>query len=280
MYKLFLLISLLVSCNCFSQSVTGVWEGVIKLNERGTRTINFRLELFQSDGTVYGMFYTRGSDKSTVYGCDFIVTGQVFSNWLRLKPQHLQRAIVISKDECRYLNHLQFKFNTADSTVSRGTWTWVSGATSEITCTKVSNDVSLAAQDELTEYRKKLFELYEEQKVFLEPADRLNVPVKTVDADSSVITVELFSVEKNHSDSIDVYINDELIIEMMPLAVKPVKVVLQSLEHGDNGLLIVNRSKLRPSVKLLVRIRYKNEDMNFETASSFTRNTLIIFRRD
>jgi hypothetical protein len=280
MQKLVIIFFLLNSCLLSAQSLTGEWEGVVKLNNRGSRTMNFRLELLEGDKKIYGVFYTRGTEKGTVFGCDFIVSGQLVMNYFWLKPVHLQRAVAISKEECGYLDNLTFFLSKNDTTVLKGTWIWVSGATSDFTCKKVSNDVSLTARDELEDYKKRLYTAYEEQKVLLAPAERLNVPVKVITVDSTTTTVDVFSADKDPADTVDIYINDELIIEQAPLSVKPVRLVLQSLDPGENELILINRSKVKSSVKLLVRISSKQDDLNFETVPTFTKNMVILFKRE
>jgi hypothetical protein len=263
-----------------AQSLTGVWEGEVLLGEGRKNKMSLRLELLEQNKICYGILYTRASQKGTVYGCDYILSGQATKTSLQLKKVNVQRSVAMSSDECGMMNYLLLLFSDTDSSSLSGNWGWASGITSTVKCKKVSNEISPLAVDELTDYRKGIFEFYETQKLFLEPEERMNLLLMNMDVDSSDFTVELRTDELFATDSIDVYVNDELVSSKHPLSVKPLRIKLQGFPAGENELLIVNRSDVQFRQKIKVNICYKGVSRELTVEPSFVKNSLLLFTRN
>lgn len=280
MQKLLVFISIWQSLNMSAQSLTGVWEGEVFLREGRNTKMNLRLELLEQNKMCYGILYTRASQKGSIYGCDYIVSGQTTKSSLQLKKVNVQRSVGMSTEECGMMNFLLLLFNAADSSALIGNWGWTSGVVSTVKCKKVSDEISPLAVDELTEYRKGIFDFYEAQKLFLEPEERMNVRLMYMDIDSSDFAVELRTDELFATDSIDVYVNDELVSRKYPLSVKPLRIKVQGLAPGENELIIVNRSAVQFRQKIKINIYYKGTSREIMAEPSFVKNALLLFKRD
>lgn len=280
MQRLFYLVFVLQTCTINAQSLTGVWEGEVMLTEGRNNKMSLRLELIEADKRCYGILYTRALKKGTLYGCDFIVSGQATKTSLQLNRANVQRSVGMSNDECGLMSYLLLLFDKTDSTALSGNWGWTSGITSTVKCKKVSNEISLMAVDELTDYRNRFFEFYEQNKIFIEPEERMNVPVLKMEIDSSDFAVELRTDELFATDSLDVYVNDELVSNKYPLSVKPLRIRLQGFPAGENELLIVNRSAVQFRQKIKINIYYKGTNRELVAEPSFVKNTLLLFNRN
>lgn len=263
-----------------AQSHGGVWEGEVLLTEGRKNKMNLRLELIEENKVCYGILYTRTSQKGTVYGCDFIVSGEITRTSLQLRRVNVQRSVGMSIEECGMMSYLLLVFDNTDSSALSGNWGWTSGITSTVNCKKVSNEISFTAVDELTDYRNRFFDLYEKQKLFLEPEERMNVPVLSMEVDSSDFAVELRTDELFATDSIDVYVNNELVSNKHPLSVKPLRIKLQGLAAGVNELVIVNRSLVQFRQKIKINVSFKGTTKDLFVEPSFVKNALLIFKRN
>jgi hypothetical protein len=280
-YSCFLILSLfLLKENLNAQSLTGVWEGEVMLTEGRKNKMSLRLELIEADERCYGILYTRASKKGTLYGCDFIVSGQANKSSLQLKRANVQRSVGMSIEECGMMSYLLLVFGRADSSLLSGNWGWTSGITSTVNCKKVSNEISLTALDELTDFSNRFFEIYEKQKIFLEPEERMNIPVLKMEIDSSDFAVELRTEELFATDSIDVFVNEELVSSKYPLSVKPLRIKLQGLPAGENELVIVNRSAVQFRQKIKISIFYKGTNRELVAEPSFVKNSILLFTRN
>ncbi|MFN5134010.1 MAG: hypothetical protein ACK5DG_01745 [Chitinophagaceae bacterium] len=280
MKRLLYLIYTLQAFAINAQSLTGVWEGEVFLREGRNTKMSLRLELLEQNKMCYGILYTRASQKGSIYGCDYIVSGQTTKSSLQLKKVNVQRSVGMSTEECGMMNFLLLLFNATDSSALVGNWGWTSGVVSTVKCKKVSDEISPLAVDELTAYRKEIFDFYEAQKLFLEPEERMNVRLLYMDIDSSDFAVELRTDELFATDSIDVYVNDELVSSKYPLSVKPLRIKLQGFPAGENELLIVNRSTVQFRQKIKVSIYYKGANRELIAEPSFVKNSLLLFSRN
>jgi hypothetical protein len=101
-----------------------------------------------------------------------------------------------------------------------------------------------------------------------------------MEIDSSDFAVELRTDELFATDSIDVYVNDELVSNKYPLSVKPLRMRLQGFPAGENELLIVNRSAVQFRQKIKINIYYKGTNRELVAEPSFVKNALLLFNRN
>ncbi|WP_407522373.1 hypothetical protein PDL71_14615 [Lacibacter sp. MH-610] len=121
----FVLLFTLLFSSAVAQSLTGVWEGVVKLTDAKADRLKIRMELMQEGDDCYGVLYSRGYKKNTMFGCDYIITGKFSSNTVQLRWANVQRAISMNKDDCSQMAALLLRMK--DSVTLSGIWQWILG---------------------------------------------------------------------------------------------------------------------------------------------------------
>lgn len=138
------------------------------------------------------MLYTRGVDKSTAYGCDSIISGNLNSNKIEFRNVHIQRAVAMSSTDCGQMATIRFNIDSKDSLKQlRGNWFWLNGESVVLNCTKVADSISDIAVDEIENYHTKIYQLYEATGIMLNAEDMLPLQIFEAEADSSGLVVEI-----------------------------------------------------------------------------------------
>lgn len=281
MQKTLLFLALLFSFQLHAQKIEGVWEGTLFLNGNAKTTMKIRMEIAERDSSNYfGILYSRGIEKNTIYGCDYFISGTRERNTVNFKWQKVQRAVAMDKYECRMFNRLQLSCRKKDSAeVLAGKWVWEEGRRDDISFTKVSDAISDMAQDEISGYIKDLYEEYESSGVLLAVEDRLPKKILELPIDSTDVIVEFSTIDSSIHDSISVYINGNFIAEVHNLARKPLRLRLKELGPGTNDLLIVCASRVQPKLNIQMEIIYRGELNAYTIQPGFTSSSLVLFNR-
>lgn len=281
MQKTLLFLALLFSFQLHAQKIEGVWEGTLFLNGNAKTTMKIRMEIAERDSSNYfGILYSRGIEKNTIYGCDYFISGTRERNTVNFKWQKVQRAVAMDKYECRMFNRLQLSYRKKDSAeVLAGKWVWEEGRRDDISFTKVSDAISDMAQDEISGYIKDLYEEYESSGVLLAVEDRLPKKILELPIDSTDVIVEFSTIDSSMHDSISVYINGNFIAEVHNLARKPLRLRLKELGPGTNDLLIVSASRVQPKLNIQMEIIYRGELNAYTIQPGFTSSSLVLFNR-
>ena len=281
MQKTLLFLALLFSFQLHAQKIEGVWEGTLFLNGNAKTTMKIRMEIAERDSSNYfGILYSRGIEKNTIYGCDYFISGTRERNTVNFKWQKVQRAVAMDKYECRMFNRLQLSYRKKDSAeVLAGKWVWEEGRRDDISFTKVSDAISDMAQDEISGYIKDLYEEYESSGVLLAVEDRLPKKILELPIDSTDVIVEFSTIDSSMHDSISVYINGNFIAEVHNLARKPLRLRLKELGPGTNDLLIVCASRVQPKLNIQMEIIYRGELNAYTIQPGFTSSSLVLFNR-
>lgn len=167
-----------------AQNYSGVWEGYFYLRTKKHK-INVRIEIIQNGNSVSGMISTRGFEKNTTYGCDYIVHGWFKENRLVLGLEHVQRAVAITQKDCVSFKQLELALNLKDSTIAKGYWFWIEDSKEVFVLKKTATEISEIARAEVDPKMSRRFGA-ETKKI-----DQLRVDHRTI-----VITVT--SVAKDH----------------------------------------------------------------------------------
>ena len=263
-----------------AQNLQGVWEGKLELNDKGSKYMNVRLELMQEDSSLFGLLYTRGLEKNTIFGCDYFVTGFKSNNSFYFKWQKVQRSVAMNETDCQTFQRLLLNFKQKGSVNKlEGGWAWQSGQENFVSCTKVSDTISDMATDEISVYVNDLFEVFEKSGIMLPVSERLPKKVFDMEVDSSDVIVEFSSVDSSKHDSIAVYFNGTKVVELQSLLQKPLRVKLQSMPYGVNDLLVVSQSVKQLKLNIRVKVLYRGE-LNFITIQpGISINSLLLFTR-
>lgn len=271
-----LLLTILFS-SAVAQSLTGVWEGVVKLTDAKSDRLNIRMELMQEGNDCYGVLYSRGYKKNTLFGCDYIVTGKFSSNTLQLRWANVQRAISMTKEDCSQMAALLLK--AKDSVTLSGIWQWILGESIPAECKKVSDSVSFSAKEEISLYKAAVIQTYEEQKIFLKAEDRFTESIYNGEVDSSDLVVEIRSTDSTARDSIDIYLNGEVLTTVNNLNKNPLRLRMKELPTGENDLIVVNKSASSYKALLGIIIQHKGVMQEISAAATGATNVVLYFIR-
>ncbi len=280
MQKLLLFSALLFSLQLHAQKIEGVWEGSLLIRGDTKTTMRIRMEIVEKDSSYFGILYSRGVDKSTVYGCDYFIAGSFQKNKIVFKRQKVQRAVAMNEYECSMFQILQLSYRKKDSVETlQGSWVWRGDGKDVINCTKVSDAISDMAQDEISGYVKDLYEEYESSGILLAVEDRLPKKIIELPVDSTDVIVEFSTIDSSMHDSISVYINGNLIADVHNLARKPLRLRLKELGAGTNDLLIVSESRVQPKLNIQMIIIYRGELNAYTIQPGFVSSSLVLFNR-
>ena len=280
MQKLFFFAAILLTSQLSAQNLQGVWEGKLNLNEKGSKYLNVRLELKQEDNSLFGLLYTRGLEKNTIFGCDYFVTGLWVNNTFYFKWQKVQRSVAMKETDCQTFDRLKLNFKQKDSVRKLdGFWIWQSGQEDFVSWNKVSDSISDMATDEISVYVNNLYELYEKSGIMLPVNERLPKKVFDIEVDSSEVIVEFSTIDSSKYDSIAVFFNGNKIAESQSLLRKTLRVRLQSIPIGVNDMMVVSQSAEQLKVNVQVKVLYKGELSFITIQPGISINSLLLFTR-
>lgn len=280
MQKFLLFSALLFSLQLHAQKAEGVWEGTLFLNGSAKTPLKIRMEIVEQDSSCFGILYSRGLEKNTIFGCDYFVTGFRNNNNISLKWQKVQRSIGMSNNDCRMFEQLRLNYRKKDTAqMLEGKWFWAEGRKEPISFIKVSDRISDMADDEISAYVKDLYEVYETSGLMLAVQDRFPKKVIDLPVDNNDVIVEFSTIDSSMHDSVSVYVNGKSIADHCNLMQKALRIRLKELPFGSNDLQVVNESVLQSKLNILMKIIYKGQINQFSIQPGFTVNSLILLTR-
>ncbi len=235
----------------------------------------------QEDSSLFGLLYTRGLEKNTIFGCDYFVTGFKADNRYHFKWQKVQRSVAMTEKDCQTFAQLKLNFKQKDSvTKLDGFWIWQSGQEDFVSWNKVSDSISDMATDEISVYVNNLYELFEKSGMMLPVNERLPKKVFDMEVDSSEVIVEFSTIDSSKYDSIAVFFNGNKIAESQSLLRKTLRVRLQSIPTGVNDMMVVSQSTEQFKVNVQVKVLYKGELSFITIHPGISINSLLLFTRN
>lgn len=279
--RTFFFCSILFLCTVLqAQSVIGVWEGSFNVRGNKKNKLNVRMELMQTDDQILGIITTRGFEKNTAYGCDYLVLGSMKDKKLRLARTSVRRGVAMSKTDCSFFRQLELQINKPDTAKTiTGAWIWGDDGRDVFTAVKTDPEISESAKDEINEYVEEMYNSFEQTNLYMIPAERLNQKVTELTADSTEILLEFYSAENSINDSITVFLNGEPISSNYHLFQKPLRIRLQQVDSGMNELIVVSESIGKPTLQLRFIVKQGTQIQEFKLTPGFVRNALIRINR-
>lgn len=263
-----------------AQTVVGVWEGSFTIRGNKKKKMNVRMELMQTDNQVLGIITTRGFEKNTMYGCDYLVSGYMNDKKLRLARTNIRRGVAMSKTECSFFRQLELQINKPDTAKTiAGSWVWNDDERDVFTAVKTDPQISESAKDEINAYVEELYNSFEQTNLYMVPAERLNQKVTELTADSTEILLDFYTTENSVNDSISVFLNGDPVSSKYPLFQKPLRIRLQQVDSGMNELLIISESMIKPTLQLRFIVKQGTQTQEFKLTPGFVRNALIWINR-
>lgn len=267
----------------FAQNITGMWQvGFALAGEKTIREINVRVELMEGEGEYTGVIYTRGLDKNTVYGCDYVVAGRLrlHDGVVSLVRKSVVRNVGIVESECEFFDRLELVLPyRGEAKKLKAYWYWQDAKFESFSITKKAAVVSEIAKEELDTYKQAMYESFENNNVLLLPKNRLPKIVAELDVDSSDITIEFSSVEQSPNDSIEVSINGKVIRRNHDVSKKTLRLQMKPVADSINRIVVISNSVVQPKLKIRLYIKQEQKVWEYTLEPAFTRNAVVLLNR-
>ncbi len=238
------------------------------------------MELIENEGGFVGVINTRGFEKNTVFGCDFIVTGSDNGEKLSLKKRNVRRGVNMSSDDCEWFQELDLRVQKTNSGEQlKGLWVWISNEADQLSLVRSQDSVSEITKDEITAYVEETYRMYEENNVLLPIIDRLNHKAGELAVDSGDIVLD-FSIDSTTlHDSITVVFNGQVISEFHDFKRSPLRIRLKELTPGNNDIIVISQSVAQNKLTLQLVVKHGGMSHQFSLTPGFTRNELLFLYR-
>lgn len=264
----------------FAQNITGVWEGSFLMNGRQKQKMNVRVELMETDGEYIGMVYSRGFDRNTTYGCDYLVGGRIYDGKISLVRKQVMRGVAMTKGDCAFFEELYLTVpkSAAESRIN-GKWYWKGETYDAFSAVKTDSVISELTKDEIGDYIQELYNQFEKNNVLLKPENRLYQKVGELEVDGSDILLEFISTDNNKHDSISVFFNGNLISEQHDLSKRPLKVRLKELPPGTSDIIVISQSVAQNKLNIRLNVKQQDQSHVYVLEPGYIRNSLLLFKR-
>lgn len=263
-----------------AQNLAGVWEGNFLLNGNKKQKMSVRVELMETDGEYIGVVYSRGFDKNTSFGCDYLVGGRIYDGTISLVRKEVMRGVAMSKTDCAFFEELYLTIpkNNTEKTLT-GRWCWRNVECDAFTASKTDTVVSELAKDEIDSYILDLYSQFEQRNMLLKPENRLYQKISELEVDSTDILLEFTSIDKNIHDSITVLFNGEVIATEHDLSKKPLRIRLKELTPGVNDIIVISQSIAQNKLNIRLNVKQQQLAQVYTLEPGFIRNSLLLLKR-
>jgi hypothetical protein len=274
------LLTFLFGSTMFAQTLAGVWEGNFLLNGNKKQKMSVRVELMETDGEYIGVVYSRGFDKNTSFGCDYIVGGRIYDGKISLMLKQIMRAVAMSKKDCAFFEELYITIPKNDTvTQIDGKWYWIGEAFDSFSAVKTDSVISELAKDEITGHIQDLYNQFEQRNILLKPENRLYQKVSELEVDSTDILLEFSSIDKSIHDSISVLFNGEVIASEHDLSKRPLRIRLKELTPGVNDIIVISQSIAQNKLNIRLNVKQQQLAQVYTLEPGFIRNSLLLLKR-
>lgn len=263
-----------------AQTLAGVWEGSFLLRGSKKQKMNVRVELMETDGEYIGVVYSRGFDKNTSFGCDYLIGGRIYDGKISLIRKDVRRGVAMSKTECAFFEELFLTLpkNKSETTLT-GKWYWRNEEFDSFTATKTDSVVSELAKEEVDIYIKDLYDTFERRNILLKPENRLYQKAAELEIDGTDILLEFSSIEKSQHDSISVLFNGDLVANDHDLIKRPLRIRLKEPIPGVNDIVVISQSIAQNKLKIKVLVKQHENVYEYILEPGYIRNSLLLLKR-
>jgi hypothetical protein len=263
-----------------AQTLAGVWEGSFALRGSKKQKMNVRVELMETDGEYIGVVYSRGFDKNTSFGCDYLVGGRVYDGKISLIRKEVLRGVAMSKTECAFFEQLYLTLPNNDAeTILTGRWYWGNDDFDIFSASKTDSVISETTKDEIDNYIRDLYDTFEKRNVLLNPENRLYQKAGELEVDSSDILLEFSSITANIHDSIIVLFNGEEVASSNNLTKRPLRIRLTKTAPGLNDIIVISQSIAQNKLKIRLLVKQQQQTQEYVLEPGFIRNSLLLLKR-
>ncbi len=264
----------------FAQTLAGVWEGSFLIHGSKKQKMSVRVELMETDGEYIGVVYSRGFDRNTSFGCDYIVGGRMYDGKISLTRKEVMRGVTMSKTECAFFEELYLTVptNNAGSPIN-GKWYWRSEEFDSFSASKTDSVISDFGKDEIENYIQGLYAQFEQKNILLDPENRLYQKIDELEIDSSDIVLEFSSIDKNIHDSISVLFNGDIVSSEHDLSKKPLRIRLKQPVLGMNDIIVISQSIAQNKLRIRLQVKQQQVLRDYILEPGFIRNSLLLLNR-
>ena len=276
--------ALCLSLCCFSQNVSGKWEG--KLIQSGGDHPTVTLEMIlQPNGAVAGIMYVRSLYETQVLGCDNIFAGTFNAGQLRLTNLEVLRHQNLPQFQCAIVKEIRGRIREKDSMLQlTADWNEQSGMTSgRLELTRTDTAVAFYTTDALNE----AVERYTEAAVRHATHDSSRISymlgrkvlvLDTLKTDSATATIELRPVSDTVAATITFLFNGEPVDIRRTISAKGYKLVAKLAPGELNEILLLSDNrKSTPPVFFKMTVKTEAIIKAYDIESSTHHNTVIYF---
>jgi hypothetical protein len=256
--RAFLFLSFLIfAFSTVAQNYTGVWEGHFYLRGKKNK-INVRIEITQKGDRLHGVVTTRGFQKNTAYGCDYIVSGWVEGSALVLGVNNVQRGVAMTKADCGSFKRVEL-YPPENDTVSmaKSRWYWMDNSKEMFVVKKAESEISEVAKEEMSNINRKpdppSYILLKNEHV---PGQILHKPLGEYAVENKEMTLVVSSLEKNPKATMTVTLNDRTVSDNFNFSDNVLVIRLTDIPKINN-IDFINNSDRR--FKLDVKISLQQE---------------------
>ncbi len=277
------LLSLSFACSVPAQNFSGVWEGSFFMNGKKKQKMNLLIELVQRGDTLMGVVNVRGLEKSTVYGCDYVVAGKLTDKVLVLTRRKVQRAIAVDYNDCALLKRIELYFEKKDSANTvRGNWVWSEEEADGFVAQRTGIEISESAKDELKKGLQGKGDAYDEKQRQVKAANaRMSKKIDELAVDSTpiVITVSLF--KKVPNASVVVLLNSKVLTDEFNLNANVLDMRFRFSNQKSLHLDFINTTdgKQQLPVKIVLQQGSFSKEWNIEIEADGGNAWLLLKKR-
>ncbi|MEJ8843089.1 hypothetical protein WG954_11930 [Lacibacter sp. H375] len=263
-----------------AQNLAGVWEGNFLLNGSKKQKMSVRVELMETDGEYIGIVYSRGFDKNTSFGCDYLVGGRLYDGKISLVRKEVMRGVAMSKTDCAFFEELYLTVSKNDAgPQANGRWYWRGDEFDSFSAVKTDSVISEFTKDEIGDYIQDLYNQFEQRNILLKPENRLYQKFGELEIDSSDILLEFTSIDKSVHDSITVLFNGDVIANEHDLSKRPLRIRLKELTPGVNDIIVISQSVAQNKLNIRLSVKQQQLVKEYTVEPGFIRNSLLLLKR-
>ncbi|QNA46007.1 hypothetical protein [Lacibacter sediminis] len=243
-----------------AQNFTGVWEGSFYLRGKKKNKINVRIEITQKGDRLHGVVTTRGFQKNTAYGCDYIVSGWVEGNALVLGVNNVQRGVATTKADCGSFKRVELYPPENDSvSMAKGRWFWIDNSKEQFVVQKTGSEISEVVREEMNniDRRPDPSRYIKLENEYL-PYEVTNKNLGTYSVESKEIILVVSSLEEKARATMTVTLNDRTVFDNLYLSKNVLIIRLKDISKINN-IDFINNSDTRFKLDVKISMQQGND---------------------
>lgn len=261
-----------------AQNYIGVWEGHFYLRGKKNK-INVRVEVTQHEKELVAVVSTRGFEKNTAYGCDYIAAGQIVKSKLRLMRTNVQRGIAMSTTDCSAFDLIELTLDKNDATnkaIVR--WFWQGDSKEVFVAKRTATEMSEIAKEEIDDVERKRISRNENREKVKQIHWSETIPIDHLQVNSKVIVITVSSVEKDPKAPISAFVNGRMVALNSNLA-KNVLVIRIEDVALINRVVFFNNSATGEQLDLKIKFQQGKKTKEWVTSIGALDKALLELNR-